>query len=44
MNISEELQNEYNKAKKLESEISINLKKRSEKAERGVSTASVYFN
>lgn len=41
MNLPEEIQNEINKVKKLEGEISILLKKRTERSERGLSTTSV---
>ena len=44
MSISDEIQNEINKAKRIEDEINTNLKKRAEKLEKKLSTSSVKNN
>jgi hypothetical protein len=41
MNIPDEIQTEINKAKKIESDLTTNLKNRINKAERGLNTSSV---
>jgi hypothetical protein len=44
MSISDEIQNEINKARRIEDEINTNLKRRSDKIEKKMSTSTVNRN
>jgi hypothetical protein len=44
MSISDEIQNEINKARRIEDEINTNLKRRSDKIEKKLSTSTVNTN
>jgi hypothetical protein len=43
MNLSDELQNDISKVNKIESELSLSLKKRHEKVNKGLNISSVNF-